>query len=140
MKKLKLAAMALALTIMAACANTNVAPSISGEWLATEIYGHTLPGTLNEPLLNINDTIEQALGQFVGQTGANDLSGEFIKKQDTLIFLQGAVTLMEADPVSTDVESHYLQAIGEIRTYAVEGDNLLMKNEEGKIILAFKKK
>lgn len=140
MNKLKLAVMAAALMITAACANTNVTPSISGQWLATEIYGQPLPQTLNEPALNINDTAAQPLGQFAGQTGANDLSGEFIKKQDSLIFLQGAVTLMEADSVSMDVESHYLQAIGEVRTYAVEDDNLLMKNEEGKIILAFKKK
>lgn len=136
MKKLKLAAIAFALIIMAACANTKTAPSINGEWLATELYGQPLPETLNEPSLNINDSISE----FSGTTGANELGGQFVKHQDSLIFLEGAVTLMMADSVSMAVESNYVQAIGEVRTYAVEGDNLLMKNEEGTTILVFKKK
>lgn len=138
MRKLKIALTVLSLTLMGACSvqSKNNSAQINGEWQVVELYGQPIPECLNTPTLTLNDSTSL----FGGATGANEMTGHYQIKHDTITFLEGGVTLMMADSVSMEVENNYLQAIGQTRTFAVEGDDLMMKDPEGNTIITLKKK
>lgn len=129
---------AAALLIMTACGTNNATQKkidITGEWNIVEVNGNAVPETPEAPTINFNEETHT----FFSSTGVNELSGSYILKNDTLVFLEGAITEMAADSISMAFESDYLHTIGHVRTVSSGNGSLSLKDDNGSTIILLKK-
>lgn len=124
--------------IMVSCGSTKKSVSITdlaGEWEIVEVNDNSVSAE-ETPFLGF-DVNE---GQLYGNTGCNSLMASFdlSKTSGELSFdAVGSTKRMCADMATEDA---ILQALGEVRSFALEGEKLTLNNADGKELMELKKK
>lgn len=83
--------------------------------------------------------------QVVGSGGCNSYGGSYLVVGDTLRITDLSTTLMacvDANTFGTDArvmeqESAYLQALGRVESYRLDGDTLILQGDGGQARLVF---
>ncbi|GIW33189.1 META domain-containing protein [Meiothermus sp.] len=84
----------------------------------------------------VGATLEFTQNRVGGQTGCNSFGGNYTLEGDTLRFGPLMQTMMACpDEAINRLERAYLQALGQVQAYSLEGSVLRMKNQAGQTLL-----
>jgi heat shock protein HslJ len=125
------------LLVLTACASF---PSQEGseKGLTGTVWGLT---SLKDQDLVAGSTISAlfaASGAFGGSSGCNQYSGEYsVTGSSIRITSPLSSTVMACSQELMDQESAYLEALGEIRSFAVTGDQLTFKDSNDQVLLVY---
>lgn len=127
---LSLMATLLIAALLSACASP--AATLDGtDWQLTLLNGEKLPiGIIIT--LNFND------GQAGGNASCNSYGAGYRQDGNKLTFEEAFSSMMYCDGVM-DYESDYLFALGAVRSFLLEADNLSLLDASGQAILVFSK-
>jgi heat shock protein HslJ len=101
-------------------------------WVLTSGRGITLPAGV-APSAAFLDT-----GQMAGSGGCNRFTAPYTVDGDALSVGQLAGTQMSCSPVRNTIELAYVTALGRVRTWAKDGDELVLSDANGDELLRFK--
>ena len=124
--------------LMMSCGSAKKSVSIAdlaGEWVIVEVNEKSVSAE-ETPFLGF-DVNE---GQLYGNAGCNSLMANFdlSKTSGELTFdAIGSTKRMCADMATEDA---ILQALGEVRSFALDGENLKLNNADGKELMELKKR
>ena len=124
--------------LMMSCGSAKKSVSIAdlaGEWVIVEVNDKSVSAE-ETPFLGF-DVNE---GQLYGNAGCNSLMANFdlSKTSGELTFdAIGSTKRMCADMATEDA---ILQALGEVRSFALDGENLKLNNADGKELMELKKR
>ena len=124
--------------LMMSCGSAKKSVSIAdlaGEWVIVEVNDKSVSAE-ETPFLGF-DVNE---GQLYGNAGCNSLMANFdlSKTSGELTFdAIGSTKRMCADMAMEDA---ILQALGEVRSFALDGENLKLNNADGKELMELKKR
>ena len=124
--------------MMMSCGSAKKSVSIAdlaGEWVIVEVNEKSVSAE-ETPFLGF-DVNE---GQLYGNAGCNSLMANFdlSKTSGELTFdAIGSTKRMCADMATEDA---ILQALGEVRSFALDGENLKLNNADGKELMELKKR
>ena len=124
--------------MMMSCGSAKKSVSIAdlaGEWVIVEVNDKSVSAE-ETPFLGF-DVNE---GQLYGNAGCNSLMANFdlSKTSGELTFdAIGSTKRMCADMATEDA---ILQALGEVRSFALDGENLKLNNADGKELMELKKR
>lgn len=124
--------------LMMSCGSAKKSVSIAdlaGEWVIVEVNDKSVSAE-ETPFLGF-DVNE---GQLYGNAGCNSLMANFdlSKTSGELTFdAIGGTKRMCADMATEDA---ILQALGEVRSFALDGENLKLNNADGKELMELKKR
>jgi heat shock protein HslJ len=106
-----------------------------GLWGLSTLGGEAIAGGLEVPTLEIASD-----GGVAGFSGVN----RYMTKVDAEAFFNGrlvfgptAGTMMAGPPEAMDLESAYLQRLGAVTGYFIEGDELRLSNDEDEVLMTF---
>lgn len=90
--------------------------------------------------LEVGATLEFSQDRVGGQTGCNSFGGTYTLKGNTLRLSPLIQTLMACpDEAIHRLERAYLQALGQVQMYSLEGSALRLKNQSGQTLLILAK-
>ena len=124
--------------LMMSCGSAKKSVSIAdlaGEWVIVEVNDKAVSAE-ETPFLGF----EVNEGQLYGNAGCNSLMANFdlSKTSGELTFdAIGSTKRMCADMATEDA---ILQALGEVRSFALDGENLKLNNADGKELMELKKR
>jgi len=75
--------------------------------------------------------------RLAGSTGCNRMMGDYERDGDRLTFGQLATTMMACPGEVMELEREFLDALGDITNWQVEGENLTLVGEEGEALARF---
>ena len=122
---LVIGAAALALS-GAAMADDDDPPTAS--WVAFELNGKAVEGP----------TLQYTTDKVSGTGGCNQFNGPITIEDDAVQIGPLASTRMMCEG-KADVETQYFAALQEARTFTLDGEVLVLKAEDGHVLLKFKK-
>ena len=76
-------------------------------------------------------------GQVSGNTGCNNYNGSYEVDGNRISFGPMALTLMACPPPEAKQEQGYLSALGMTSTFAVDGDNLEIRDQADEVVLEY---
>ena len=122
--------------ILTACASSGSQQGgdLTGKvWALTELMGKA-------PLAGTGISAEfTADGTVAGSAGCNRYSGTYTVSGGNITFsTQMAMTMMMCEQPVMDQESAYMQALGEAKTFAVNGDQLTLTGGDGTKLAVYK--
>jgi len=122
--------------ILAACTSSGAQQggNLTGKvWALTELMGKA-------PLAGTGISAEfTADGTVAGSAGCNRYSGTYTVSGGNITFsTQLAMTMMMCEQPVMDQESAYMQALGEAKTFAVNGDQLTLTGGDGTKLAVYK--
>lgn len=127
-----------ALMFLTSCASTKSAYSIAGEWQVTNLKGKAItPKDDVTPMIgfDINN------GSVYGFTGCNRLTGSVDVKRLTsgrTDFSRMGITRMLCQ--DDQYETEFLDALNNAQTLETKGNEMVMKDRRGNVIITLKKK
>ena len=126
----------LGMMILTACASSGSGQpgDLTGKvWALTELVG-------KPPLAGTGISAEfTADGKVAGSAGCNRYSGTYTVSGSNITFSSPmASTMMMCDQALMDQESAYLQMLGDVKTFAVSGDQLTLSGADGSQLAVYK--
>ncbi len=121
--------------MLAACGSTGSgqAEDLTGKfWALTELGGEP-------PLAGTGISAQfTADGRVAGSAGCNRYTGSYTVSGENITFSSPlAATMMMCEQAVMDQESAYLSALGEAKTFAIQGDQLTLSGEDGAALAVF---
>jgi heat shock protein HslJ len=99
-------------------------------WVLTSGTGITLPASVAPSALF-------SAGQVSGSTSCNQYSGPYELDGDSLDIGQLTMTLIACVPPRDAIEREYLRALGLVASWAVDGKELMLSDDEGGELLRY---
>lgn len=118
--------LALAAGLPALAEDDEAPPAAS--WTAVELNGNPVDGP----------TLDYTADKASGTGGCNRFTGPISIEDDAIQIGPLASTRMLCEGKS-EIESQYFAALEAARSFAIDGDMLIVKDDGGKVILKFKK-
>ena len=123
------------LVLLAGCSSLNSSSggTLTGQtWVLTELAGQPLVADLGiSAHFNTDGTVS-------GSAGCNRYSGKYTVSGDSISFsVNLAMTMMMCEQAIMDQETAYINALGQVKTYSISGDQLSLKDANGKDLLVF---
>lgn len=133
MKKTLLTAFAVC-TVFVSCStdkttSSDVTIDLQGQWTIVKACGIATDKAEQTPFISFTDS-----GTVNGYASVNNFFGNYTAKGDSLSFDKMGMTMMAGPDM--DIEAAIVQALNDSKTMAVQGDTLLVKNAEGKTVMA----
>lgn len=121
---------------MVASVSLSCAPAVSlkGDWNVVSAYGLGTAEELPLPYISFQDS-----GRVSGSTGVNLFSGGYKAKGQSLSFENIGMTRRGA-AVGMDVENAIKKAFDSAFSYQAKGEELIIRDEDGKEVMILKKK
>jgi heat shock protein HslJ len=116
--------------MLSSCAGTS-SKLIDTNWKLTELNGQKLP-------TEIQITLNIKKDQAGGNSSCNTYGADFTQTGDKLLFSQIFSTMMYCEN-GMEFETDYLTALGKIKTYQLENDQLNLLDDTGNVVLIFNK-
>lgn len=114
------------------------APGLFGnEWHLTVLNGEAivLDTILNKaPFL----VFDKENGRVTGRGGCNGFGGNFSIKEDGKIELSQMIATLMACP-NLDLEQRFFEVLKNVKSYSINGNTLILKNDSGEAAAEFKK-
>ena len=126
-----------AMLLLASYAASKSAYTVSGEWSVTNINGRSITPSSETPFLGF----DTSKGNIYGYTGCNRLTGSIDLKRfanGKPDFSHMGMTRMLC-PDDT-YEREFMDALNKVKTSEVNGNTMLLKDAEGKVVLTLQKK
>jgi heat shock protein HslJ len=101
---------------------------LTASWVAFELNGKAVEGL----------TLQYTTDKVSGTGGCNQLKGPITIEDDAVQIGPLASTRMICEG-KADVEAQYFAALEAARTFALDGEVLVLKAEDGHVLLKFKK-
>jgi len=124
------------LALAAGCASMSSSSggTLTGQtWALTELSGQPLVADSG-----ITATFS-ADGSVGGSAGCNRYNGTYTVSGNSISFSGNmAMTMMMCEQAIMDQESAYIDALGQVKTYSISGDQLELKDGGGNPVLVFK--
>jgi heat shock protein HslJ len=114
--------------MLMACAGTS-SKLIDTSWKLTDLNGQKLP-------VEIQITLNIKKDQAGGNSACNSYGSDFIQKGEKLSFSQIFSTMMYCDK-GMEFEADYYAALGKIKTFQLENDQLSLLDDTGNVVLIF---
>ena len=114
--------------MLSACAATS-SELIDTSWKLTDLNGQKLPAEIQITLIIKKD-------QAGGNSACNSYGSDFTQKGEKLSFSQIFSTMMYCDK-GMEFETDYFAALGKIKTFQLENDQLSLLDDTGNIVLIF---
>ena len=135
-KKWLVISLCVGMMILAACTSSGSQQGgdLTGKvWALTELMG-------KPPMAGTGISAEfTADGKVAGSAGCNRYSGTYTVSGGNITFsTQMAMTMMMCEQAVMDQESAYMQALGEAKTFAVNGDQLTLTGGDGTQLAVYK--
>ena len=135
-KKWLVISLCVGMLILAACTSSGSQQGgdLTGKvWALTELMGKA-------PMAGTGISAEfTADGKVAGSAGCNRYSGTYTVSGGNITFsTQMAMTMMMCEQAVMDQESAYMQALGEAKTFAVNGDQLTLTGGDGVTLAVYK--
>ena len=114
---------------------TTTVADLAGEWEIVEVNNQSVSGE-ETPFLGFN--VQE--GQLYGNAGCNSLMASFgtnASSTDLTFDAIGSTKRMCADMATEDA---ILQALGSVKGFALNGENLILNDGEGKELMELKKR
>jgi heat shock protein HslJ len=134
-KKLLILSLCAWMIILPACSSTGAQPG--GDltdivWALTELTGEPPVGGTSISAQFTSD------GKVWGSAGCNRYNGTYTVTGSNITFSSPlASTMMMCETAVMDQESAYLKALGEAKTFAVNGDQLTLSGEDGTQLVVY---
>ena len=126
-----------AMLLLASCASSQSAYTVGGEWQVTNMNGKSITPSDETPFIGF----DRANGNVYGFTGCNRLTGTANLKKlanGKVDFKQMGMTRMLCPD---DVyETEFMEALNQATSMEMKGNEMLLKNKQGKLVLTLKKK
>ena len=147
MRTTRIAAAALALTVLSACASGDgAAPAATGasvpelagtSWNLASYAGAdgTQTPAVTEP--SVGTVTFLTGGQLAGSTGCNRFTGTYEQSGGDLSITTGAMTQMACPGPAGEQETAVIAALAKVATAAVASDNLVLKDAQGAQLLTY---
>ncbi len=114
-------------------------PSLRGTlWRLQALQGEDGPKLIAPPGQPVELQLDAESGRVSGSGGCNRLIGGFQLSGELLSFSKLAGTKMACPPPVMDFERRYNTALGQVRRWSLDKQNLLLQNEQGRTLLLFK--
>ncbi len=135
-KKWLVISLCVGMTILAACTSSGSQQGgdLTGKvWALTELMG-------KPPVAGTGISAEfTADGKVAGSAGCNRYSGTYTISGSNITFSSPmAMTMMMCEQAVMDQESAYMQALGEAKTFAIQGDQLTLTGGDGVTLAVYK--
>jgi len=135
-KKWLVISLCVGMTILAACTSSGSQQGgdLTGKvWALTELMG-------KPPMDGTGISAEfTADGKVSGSAGCNRYSGTYTLSGSNITFSSPmASTMMMCEQAVMDQESAYMQALGEAKTFAIQGDQLTLTGGDGVTLAVYK--
>jgi heat shock protein HslJ len=127
LKAIVIGALALAVSAPVLAEDDDDGP-LAASWTATELDGKPVDGL----------TFDYTTDKVSGTGGCNRFSGPISIEDDAIQIGPLASTKMMCEGKS-EIETQYFTALELARSFAVEGDSLTLRAEDGHVLLKFKK-
>lgn len=127
LKAIVIGALALAVSAPVLAEDDDDGP-LAASWTATELDGKPVDGL----------TFDYTTDKVSGTGGCNRFSGPISIEDDAIQIGPLASTKMMCEGKS-EIETQYFTALESARSFAVEGDSLTLRAEDGHVLLKFKK-
>jgi heat shock protein HslJ len=114
--------------MLSACAGTS-SKLIDTSWKLTDLNGQKVPAEIQITLSIKKDTAG-------GVSACNSYGSDFTQKGEKLSFSQIFSTMMYCDK-GMEFETDYFAALGKIKSYQLENDQLSLLDESGNVVLIF---
>ncbi len=114
--------------MLSSCAGTS-SKLIDTSWKLTDLNGQKLPA-------EIQITLNIKKDQAGGNSACNSYGADFTQKGEKLSFSQVFSTMMYCDK-GMEFETNYFAALGKIKTFQLEKDQLSLLDESGNVVLIF---
>jgi heat shock protein HslJ len=114
--------------ILSACAG-NSSKLIDTSWKLTDLNGQKLPAEIQITLSIKKDTAG-------GVSACNSYGSDFTQKGEKLSFSKIFSTMMYCDK-GMEFETDYFAALGKIKSYQLENDQLSLLDVTGNVVLIF---
>jgi heat shock protein HslJ len=124
----------IGLLILAACTSGSQSGGdlVGSFWALSELNGQPLVAGTG---ISAQFTAE---GQVGGSAGCNRYRGAYTTSGNQITFDSAlAATMMMCDQAVMDQEAAYLKALGEAKTFAVQGEKLTLKAGDGTVLAVF---
>lgn len=120
--------------ILADCASSQGGGDLTGKvWALTELAGQSI---LPDTGISATFTTDGALS---GSSGCNQYNGTYtVSGSNMTINTPLATTMMACAQPVMDQESAYLKMLGEVKSFAVKGDQLTLNGADGKALATYK--
>jgi heat shock protein HslJ len=115
------------LAFLAGCGGDDVAQLEKGLWVLNSARDVPLP-------LGVVPTAGFHEGTVRGSTGCNQYTAPYTVDGDSLDVGTGATTLRACEPPRDEVERQYVRALGQVTTWARDGDELVLSDAEGELL------
>lgn len=126
-----------AMLLLASCASSQSAYTVGGEWQVTNMNGKNITPSNETPFIGF----DRANGNLYGFTGCNRLTGtaDLKKLANGKVDFKhvGMTQMLCPDDV---YESEFMEALNQAVSMEMKGNEMLLKNKQGKTILTLKKK
>ena len=126
-----------AMLLLASCASSQSAYTVGGEWQVTNMNGKNITPSNETPFIGV----DRANGNLYGFTGCNRLTGtaDLKKLANGKVDFKhvGMTQMLCPDDV---YESEFMEALNQAVSMEMKGNEMLLKNKQGKTILTLKKK
>jgi heat shock protein HslJ len=114
--------------MLSACAGTS-SKLIDTSWRLTDLNGQKLPS-------EIKITLNIKKDQAGGNSACNSYGSDFTQKGEKLLFSQLFSTMMYCDK-GMEFETDYFAALGKIKSFQLENDQLNLLDGTGNVVLIF---
>ena len=114
--------------MLSACVGTS-SKLIDTSWKLTDLNGQKLPAEIQITLIINKDTAG-------GNSACNSYGSDFTQKGEKLSFSQIFSTMMYCEK-GMEFETDYLSALGKIKTFQLENDQLSLLDDTGNVVLIF---
>jgi len=137
-----MATLALASPLLAACGGDDGGSDAAAQdpanledkdWVLTQM----LDAQGNSQIVDIGVNAEFDGSTISGVSGCNRYDAPYEASGSQISFGQIAGTLMACGPDETEIESRYLELLGQVATYEVEGRSMSMAIGDGTPVLQF---
>ncbi|WP_130804185.1 META domain-containing protein [Acinetobacter ihumii] len=103
-------------------------------WMATEINGFQVQSSEKIPQIQF----DAASKRFSGSDGCNQIMGSFNTSDDNLSLGQIATTKMMCTDANSLTATQYQQALAKVARYRVSSELLVLFDQHGQTLIAFK--
>jgi heat shock protein HslJ len=119
---------AAALALLGPAMAENDDAPLAAKWIAFELNGKAVAGP----------TLNYAADKVSGTGGCNQFNGP-ISIEDDAVQIGPLVSTRMMCEGKSETETQYFAALEAARTFVLDGDTLLLKAEDGHVLLKFKK-
>ncbi len=138
MKKTLFAALSICVALGSCDSNKNTNSTyqtdILGEWIIVEAGEMSTDSIEQKPFIHFTDS-----GTVNGYSAVNNFFGNYTTSNDSISFSQIGITSMMGSDMDMNIETAIVDALNNSKTIALEGEMLLVKNTEGKVIMTLKR-